>query len=104
MLLLSGAFIGHGYGTVVPSLQTLAVQATDRHRSGHATATFFTLFDTGLAIGSYVLGIVATQLGYSTLYFITTLFMIVVVIFYKLVLHRKKGAAAVNLEESNTSI
>lgn len=104
MLLLSGAFIGLGYGTVVPSLQTLAVQATDRHRSGHATATFFTLFDTGLAIGSYVLGIVATQLGYSTLYFITTLFMIVVVIFYKLVLHRKKGAAALNLEESNTSI
>jgi MFS family permease len=104
MLLLSGAFIGLGYGTVVPSLQTLAIQATDRHRSGHATATFFTLFDTGLAIGSYVLGIVATQLGYGTLYFITALFMIVVVVFYKLVLHRKREVSSLSLKEYNSGL
>jgi predicted MFS family arabinose efflux permease len=104
MLLLAGAFIGLGYGTVVPSLQTLSIQATDRHRSGHATATFFTLFDTGLAIGSYVLGIVATQLGYGTLYFITALFIIVVLVFYKLILHRKKDASALKLKETETSL
>ena len=102
MLLLSGAFIGLGYGTVVPSLQTLAVQATDRHRSGHATATFFTFFDSGLALGSYVLGIVATQLGYSTLYFITSAFMIVVIVCYKLVLNRKKPTS-MPLTESEPS-
>lgn len=100
MLLLSGAFIGLGYGTIVPSLQTLAIQATDRHRSGHATATFFTLFDTGIAAGSYVLGIVATQLGYGDLYFYTALFMIVVLVFYKLVLHRKERPK-LKLKETN---
>ena len=103
MLLLSGAFIGLGYGTVVPSLQTLAVQATDRHRSGHATATFFTFFDSGLALGSYVLGIVATHLGYSQLYFITSAFMIVVIVCYKLVLNRKE-TTSVPLTESEPSL
>jgi MFS family permease len=103
MLLLSGAFIGLGYGTVVPSLQTLAVQATDRHRSGHATATFFTFFDSGLALGSYVLGIVATHLGYSKLYFITSAFMIVVIVCYKLVLNRKE-TTSVPLTESEPSL
>ncbi|MFC0270413.1 MFS transporter [Metabacillus herbersteinensis] len=99
MLLLSGAFIGLGYGTVVPSLQTLAIQATDRNRSGHATATFFTLFDTGIAAGSYILGIVATQLGYGQLYFYTAVFMIVVIVFYKLVLNRKE-VISLNLKET----
>ncbi|OAS83016.1 MULTISPECIES: MFS transporter [Metabacillus] len=100
MLLLSGAFIGLGYGTVVPSLQTLAIQATDRNRSGHATATFFTLFDTGIAAGSYILGIVATQLGYGQLYFYTAIFMIIVIVCYKLVLHRKE-VTKFNLKETH---
>ncbi|MDQ0230824.1 MFS transporter [Metabacillus malikii] len=89
-LLLSGAFIGLGYGTVVPSLQTLAIQSTDRNRSGHATATFFTLFDTGIAVGSYILGLIATELGYGSLYFFTALFMVIIIVMYKLVLHAKK--------------
>lgn len=100
MLLLSGAFIGLGYGTVVPSLQTLAIQATDRNRSGHATATFFTLFDTGIAAGSYILGIVATQLGYSQLYLYTAIFMIIVIVCYKLVLHRNE-VTKFNLKETH---
>ncbi|MGE7980231.1 MFS transporter [Psychrobacillus sp. NPDC093200] len=70
--LLSGAFIGLGYGAVVPSFQTLAIQSTTHERSGYATATFFTLFDTGIAIGSFVLGIVASKLGYQGLYLLSS--------------------------------
>jgi len=100
-LLLSGAFIGLGYGTVVPSLQTLAIQSTDRNRSGHATATFFTLFDTGIAIGSYLLGLVAAELGYGHLYFYAAIFMVVVIVMYKFVLHRKSSPAIQELKGSN---
>jgi MFS family permease len=103
MLLLSGAFIGLGYGTIVPSLQTLAIQATDRHRSGHATATFFTLFDTGIAVGSYILGIVATQLGYGLLYFLSAVFLIVVIMLYKVVMNRKE-VTSFHLKESESSL
>lgn len=80
--LLSGAFIGLGYGAIVPSLQTLAIQSTEHERSGYATATFFTLFDTGLAIGSYILGLIATQLGYQNLYLISTIFLFAALFFF----------------------
>lgn len=102
MLLFAGAFVGLGYGTVVPCFQTLAVQATDHHRSSHATATFFTLFDTGIATGSFVLGIVVAQLGYETLYLLTGLFLILVIFMYKLVQSRKKATStALEWKESS---
>jgi predicted MFS family arabinose efflux permease len=102
MFLLAAAFVGLGYGTMVPCLQTLAVQSTDHHRSGHATATFFTLFDIGIAAGSFVLGIVAAQLGFETLYLLAGLFLIVVTFMYKWVQNRKKAlSAALGWKESS---
>ncbi|WP_391118552.1 MFS transporter [Psychrobacillus sp. L3] len=82
LFLLAGAFIGLGYGAVVPSFQTLAIQSTKNERSGYATATFFTLFDTGLAIGSYVLGLIASRLGYQNLYLFSIIFLFIAVVVF----------------------
>ena len=82
LFLLSGAFIGLGYGAVVPSFQTLAIQSTKHERSGYATATFFTLFDTGLAIGSYILGLIATRLGYQNLYLFSIISLIIALVLF----------------------
>ncbi|TQR15147.1 MFS transporter [Psychrobacillus lasiicapitis] len=82
LFLLSGAFIGLGYGAVVPSFQTLAIQSTMHARSGYATATFFTLFDTGLAVGSFILGMIATQFGYQNLYLLSSVFVILALILF----------------------
>ena len=82
LFLLSGAFIGLGYGAVVPSFQTLAIQSTKHERSGYATATFFTLFDTGLALGSYILGLIATRLGYQNLYLCSIIFLVIALILF----------------------
>ncbi len=90
MLLLAGAFIGLGYGSIVPSFQTLAIQAAPESRSAHATATFFTFFDTGIATGSYVLGIVVTTMGYSNLYIILGIFVLGIMFFYQWVTKQKR--------------
>lgn len=82
LFLLAGAFVGLGYGAVVPSFQTLAIQSTEHDRSGYATATFFTLFDTGIAIGSYILGLVATQLGYQNLYLFSITFLVIALVIF----------------------
>lgn len=80
--LLAGAIIGLGYGAVVPSFQTLAIQSTKHERSGYATATFFTLFDIGLASGSYFLGLIAVKFGYQNLYlFASSILLITLGIF-----------------------
>lgn len=88
--LLSAIFIGIGYGTLTTSFQTLSIQATSPKRSGYATATYFTLFDIGLAFGSYVLGIVAVNLGYVVMYYVAAGILVCVFIIYMLFFVNKK--------------
>ena len=92
LFLFAGACVGLGYGALVPSLQTLAIQSTSHNRSGYATATFFTLFDTGLAIGSFVLGIVAVQLGYRNVYLLSSLLVLAVLAFYLVTVRKRRQA------------
>lgn len=70
MLWLSAVFIGIGYGSLFPCLQTLAIQAVEKQRMGHAISTFFTLFDLGLAVGSVMMGIFIAHWGYQTTYYV----------------------------------
>lgn len=90
MLLLSGALVGLGYGTLLPSFQTLAIQAADKHRSGHATGTFFALFDSGMAVGSVSLGVIAVHLGYANLYLMLAAVMIAIIFYYKWMMIKHK--------------
>lgn len=91
LLLLSGVLIGLGYGTLLPSFQTLAVQAAPNERSGHATATFFMFFDSGIAVGSYILGIIVSFLGYQHLYFYSALLVLLVMPLYKFIQTKRKA-------------
>ncbi len=70
--LLAGGFVGLGYGSLVPSMQTLAIQSAPIERSGYATATFYTFFDSGIALGSYVFGMIAVARGYQSIYLISS--------------------------------
>ncbi|NSL50852.1 MFS transporter [Calidifontibacillus erzurumensis] len=83
LLLLSAILIGIGYGSLIPCLQTLAIQFAGKNRSGHATATFFTFFDTGVALGAYILGIIASQFSFQTLYFVTGVSVALIMVLYK---------------------
>ncbi|MDL2029593.1 MULTISPECIES: MFS transporter [Bacillus] len=82
MLLLSGAVIGLGYGSIVPCMQTLAIQKSPAHRSGFATATFFTFFDSGIAVGSYVFGLFVASAGFSAIYLTAGLFVLIALLLY----------------------
>ena len=89
-LLIAGALIGIGYGSLFPCFQALAIQSTQKHRSGHATSTFFILFDSGMAIGALVLGIVSAQWGYSTLYMVCGVITILTILVYRRVASAQK--------------
>ena len=89
-LLIAGALIGIGYGTLFPCFQAIAIQSTQKHRSGHATSTFFILFDSGMAIGALVLGIVSAQWGYSALYMVCGVITILTILVYRRVASAKK--------------
>ncbi|MDN3428113.1 MFS transporter [Microbacterium sp. APC 3898] len=93
MLLLSGALVGLGYGTLLPSFQTLAIQAADKHRSGYATGTFFAFYDSGIAIGSVSLGLIAGVAGYSNLYLMLGIFVILIVFYYSWIMSKNRRTA-----------
>lgn len=93
MLLVSGALIGLGFGTLVPSFQTLAIQAADKNRSGHATGTFFAFFDSGMAIGTASLGAIAGLLGYSQMYLLLAVLVLVITLYYKWVMSKYKTSS-----------
>lgn len=93
MLLVSGGLVGLGYGTLLPSFQSLAIQAAEKHRSGYATGTFFAFYDSGIAIGSVSLGLIAGIAGYSNLYLMLGIFVILIVFYYTWIMSKNRGTA-----------
>ncbi|WP_240762754.1 MFS transporter [Paenibacillus thalictri] len=89
VFLAAGAVIGLGFGALLPSFQTIAVQSSPGHRRGAATGTYFTLFDSGYGLGSYMLGILAARTNYHTMYFIAALVVACTAILYYSLHHRK---------------
>lgn len=92
LFLLSAAFIGLGWGTIFPSAQTIAIQVAPPDRKGVATATYLSTMDSGLGIGSLVVGILGAQIGYSSLYFYSSIFVFAGLIVYYF-LHGKESSS-----------
>lgn len=70
ILLLAGALIGIGYGSVTPILQTQTISSVEPHRIGTANSMFFNSMDGGIALGAYVLGNVAGFVGYRSVFMV----------------------------------
>lgn len=90
LLMVAAVLIGLGFGAVHPSMQTMAVQSTTRDRSGHAPATFFTFFDSGIAVGSLVLGIVVDAFGFRVLYLASAVLVFALIGLFALVSPRRE--------------
>lgn len=80
---LSAVFMGIGYGSVFPCLQTVAIQSVEKPRMGHAISTFFTLFDIGLAVGSVVMGVLIAWMGFQATYLFCAAMVIVTLVVYR---------------------
>lgn len=86
----AGILIGLGYGTLIPSFQTIAISAAPNHRRGSATATYFSFFDSGMGLGSFVLGIVAAHSSYHNMYFIAAIIVAFTLLIYYFLHGRKQ--------------
>lgn len=93
MFLLAAAFTGLGWGTLFPTFQTIAIESAPPKRKAMATATFLSVFDAGLGLGSYVIGLVAAGIPFSQLYFYSSFYVLAGMAVY-FFLHLKKDAKA----------
>ncbi|MCL6570593.1 MAG: MFS transporter [Bacillus sp. (in: Bacteria)] len=90
--LLSAGMIGLGWGTLFPTFQTIAIQDAASRKRGLATATFLSIYDIGIALGSFVVGLAAAKMDYSTLYFLGSFYVLFGIVLYYF-LHTRKQAS-----------
>lgn len=66
--LISGFFIGVGFGVIFPTLQTMANNVVTRDRRGAANSTFLSGLDLGIGLGSVLTGVFAEPFGLAWTY------------------------------------
>ncbi|WP_066067811.1 MFS transporter [Neobacillus soli] len=101
--LLSAGMIGLGWGTLFPTFQTIAIQDAAPRKRGLATATFLSIYDTGIALGSLLVGIVAAKMEYSSLYFYCSFYILIGAVLYYFLHTKKKRATSVQLTSQSES-
>jgi MFS family permease len=82
LFLFSAALIGLGWGTLFTVLQTIAIQTALPAKRGAATATFLSIFDLGIGIGSVVVGFAGSRIGFSSLYMVCSFLVLAGIVLY----------------------
>ncbi|MFC7405844.1 MFS transporter [Georgenia alba] len=68
MVVISAAFVGFGFGTILSSSQAAAVGLVPEERLGVAVSTFYLAVDIGTGVAPALLGVVAGASGYRVMY------------------------------------
>lgn len=68
VFLIAAGMIGIGWGTLFPSFQTIAIQEASPQKKALATATFLSVFDFGIGLGSFIIGWAVTGMSFRMLY------------------------------------
>jgi len=93
VMLIAASFYGLGFGALFPALQAWVINRVEPSRRGSATATFFNLFDIGIAGGAVLLGFIAGITSFSTMFRISSLFymaLICICIVYEFISIKKR--------------
>jgi len=67
-VVVAGAFVGLGWGTLMSALQSIAAGLVPMPRIGVAISTHFFMVDLGVGVGPVVLGALLSTLGYDQMY------------------------------------
>lgn len=90
MLLLAAVFLAFGYGTLMSSMQTVAVKVSPSHHMALAISTFYICMDGGMGFGPYIIGLVVPIIGFRGMYMTLAAIVLSLAFFYYLVHGRKE--------------
>ncbi len=84
---------GIGFGTAQPALRAMVLDRVPQARWGAANATSMILYELGGAVGSFVLGMVASRLGTPVMFAISSVAPLLAILFMLMTgLHRERLA------------
>lgn len=90
VFLITALIYGIGFGATQSSLQTMAMAGVPSNRLGAANATFLTAFDSGIGLGSIILGVVSSSIGYSQMYLWAAISAMIAFLLYFLIGRKKQ--------------
>jgi MFS family permease len=96
--LVSAGMIGLGWGTLFPTFQTIAIQNAEPRKRGLATATFLSIYDIGIALGSFLVGLIAANMDFSSLYLMCSFYILIGAVLYYFLQVRKPAAQQSSLK------
>lgn len=79
---ISGLFIGIGFGSMFPALQTLYVNMARNDQRGTANSTYLVGFDLGLSLGMLIGGYISGVFSFEALYYTAAATAIISMILY----------------------
>jgi MFS family permease len=79
---ISAFFIGIGYGTLLPALQTIYIDMAPASKRGTANSTYLTGFDLGIGIGMLTGASIASAYGFENMYLFTSFLCFIGLLLY----------------------
>lgn len=98
-MVLSGALIGIGYGSVTPIFQTQIISSVEPHKIGVANSLFFNAMDAGLALGAFVMGLMVEGEGYRSIYLMGAVLVVLAGALYILQMKKRGDVKLVSAHE-----
>ncbi|HGH0728689.1 TPA: MFS transporter [Staphylococcus pseudintermedius] len=89
-LLLSGALVGLGYGSMTAVGNVVAVKVSREDQVGLATSTFFIGLDVGVGFGPALLGMILPAIGYRMMYVAIGIILLLCIILYAFIHGRRQ--------------
>ena len=81
-LVVGGIFYGLGFGLIQPTVLAQCIRRAPQARRGAANATYWTALDVGVASGSIGWGFVAGALGYSMMFWLNIIPVVIAMAIY----------------------
>jgi MFS family permease len=85
VMAVSAAFIGFGFGALLPCAQAIAVTMSPPDRIGVTTSTFYFLLDAGTGVGPLLLGLLLAVTGYNGMYAVLAVVILLSAVLYHFV-------------------
>ncbi|MFD2368571.1 MFS transporter [Brevibacillus sp. GCM10020057] len=100
MVISSALLYGLGYGCIQPSAQAWMVKVVEPEQRGMANGFFLNSIDCGIAVGSILLGVIASHSSFAVMYRMSALLMVLFLVVYflsRLFSVRQRKAADVSV-------
>ncbi|RDI42345.1 putative MFS family arabinose efflux permease [Falsibacillus pallidus] len=81
LIAAAGILFGIGYGSLIPTLQSWTLSITPANKRGVASGMFFSSIDLGIGLSGLVFGIIAQYVEIGVLFQISSVFMLLAMVF-----------------------